>query len=173
MQTFNLDDRWREKQIKRSKFTKNIINMMMMMMMMMVMMMDCFCGTVDQWKVFWLISSQHNCQRPSPSPISDTPQAGLELTQNLVQKSKNLVKTYRPIRLLPIFGNILKEWFSNTCLITFMKMNYRSEVSVCFFTWWFLRFTVTIYCSLYQLFIWLWSYTGCQGRTFGYFQSLW
>ena len=150
MQTFNLDDRWCEKQIKRrSKFTKKYYKY------------DdddghddgLFCGTVDWRKAFWLISSWHNCQRSSPSPISDTPRAGLELAQNLVQKSTNLVKTYRTISLLPIFGKILKEWFSRTCLITFIKMNYWSEVLVWFFTWWFLRFTAIIYCSLYQLFI--------------------
>ena len=28
---------------------------------------------------------------------------------------------------------------------------------------WHLRFTVIIYCLWHQLFIWLWSYTGCQG----------
>ena len=127
---------------------RNIINMMMMMVMN-----GLFCGTVDWRKAFWLISSWHNCQRSSPSPISDTPRAGLELAQNLVQKSTNLVKTYRTISLLPIFGKILKEWFSRTCLITFIKMNYWSEVLVWFFTWWFLRFTAIIYCSLYQLFI--------------------
>ena len=31
------------------------------------------------------------------------------------------------------------------------------------FTWRFLQFTVIIYCSWYQLFIWLWSYTDVRG----------
>ena len=50
--------------------------MMMMMMMIMMMMMNCFCGMVDQRKVFSLIFSRDHCQRSSPSQISDTPRAG-------------------------------------------------------------------------------------------------
>ena len=53
------------------------------MMMMMMMMMSCFCGMVDQRKVFILISSRDHCQRSSPSRISDMPRAGFELEQNL------------------------------------------------------------------------------------------
>ena len=48
-----------------------------------IMMMNCFCGVVDRRKVFSLISSRYHCQRSSPSRISDTPQAGFELAQNL------------------------------------------------------------------------------------------
>ena len=55
----------------------------MMMMMMMMMMMSCFCGMVDRRKTFSLISSRDHCQRFSPLQISDTPQAGFELAQNL------------------------------------------------------------------------------------------
>ena len=39
----------------------------------MMKMMNCFCGMVDQWKAFSLISSRDHCQRSSPSRISDTP----------------------------------------------------------------------------------------------------
>ena len=46
-------------------------------------MMNCFCGVVDQQKAFSLISSQDHCQISSPSRISDIPQAGFELMQNL------------------------------------------------------------------------------------------
>ena len=54
-----------------------------MMMMMMMMMMNCFCGMVDRRKAFSLISSRDHCQRSSPLPISDTPQAGFQPVQNL------------------------------------------------------------------------------------------
>ena len=43
-----------------------------------IMMMNCFCGMVDQKKVFSLIPSQDYCQRSSPYWISDTLQAGFE-----------------------------------------------------------------------------------------------
>ena len=46
-------------------------------------MVSCFCGIVDRRKVFRLISSRDNCQRSSPSRISDTPWAGFEPAQNL------------------------------------------------------------------------------------------
>ena len=41
--------------------------------MMMMMMMNCFCGMVDRRKAFSLISSRDNCQKSSPSRISNTP----------------------------------------------------------------------------------------------------
>ena len=46
-------------------------------------MLNWFCGMVDRWKVFSLISSRDHCQRSSPSRISDTPRAGFEPAQNL------------------------------------------------------------------------------------------
>ena len=52
-------------------------------MMMMKMMMNCFCGMVDQRKVFRLISSWDHCQRFLPLRIIDIPQAGHEPAQNL------------------------------------------------------------------------------------------
>ena len=58
--------------------------MMMMMMMMMMMIMNCFCGLVDRGKAFNLISISDHCQRSSPSPISGTPQARFEPSQNLI-----------------------------------------------------------------------------------------
>ena len=51
--------------------------------MMMMMMVNCFCGMVDRWKAFSLISSRDHCQRSSPPRISDTPRAGFEHVQNL------------------------------------------------------------------------------------------
>ena len=57
--------------------------MMRMMMMRMMMIMDCFSGMADQGKAFTLISSRNNCQRFSPSQISDMPRAGFESAQNL------------------------------------------------------------------------------------------
>ena len=44
---------------------------------------DCFCGMVDQQKVFSLISSPEHCQRSLPSQISHMPHAGFEFEQNL------------------------------------------------------------------------------------------
>ena len=50
---------------------------------MMMMVVNCFCGMVDQRRVFSLISSWDHCQRSSPSRISDMPRAGFEPEQNL------------------------------------------------------------------------------------------
>ena len=70
------------------------------LMMMMMMMMNCFCGMVDRWKVFILISSQDHCQRSSPSRISNTPRGGFEPAQNLssgfVEWSSAVVITTTP-----------------------------------------------------------------------------
>ena len=55
----------------------------LMIMIIMMMMINCFCGMVDQRKAFSLISSPDHCQRSSPSRISNPPQAGFELAQNL------------------------------------------------------------------------------------------
>ena len=41
--------------------------------------MNCFCGMVDRRKSFSLISSRVHCERSSPSRISDTSPAGLDL----------------------------------------------------------------------------------------------
>ena len=46
--------------------------------------MNCFCGMVDQWKVFSFISSWDHCQRSSSLRISDMPRAGFEPEQNLI-----------------------------------------------------------------------------------------
>ena len=57
-----------------------------------MMMMNCFCGMVDQRKTFSLISSRDNCQRSSPSRISDTPRAGFFVCRpNLFCNGKYLV----------------------------------------------------------------------------------
>ena len=67
---------------------------------MMMMMMNCCCDLVERWKAFSLISSQDHCLRSSPLWISDTPQVGLELVQNLnaglVQWSCAVVITTMP-----------------------------------------------------------------------------
>ena len=46
-------------------------------------MMNCFCGMVDQQRVFSLISSWDYCERSSPSRIFSMTQAGFEPVQNL------------------------------------------------------------------------------------------
>ena len=75
--------------------------------MKMMMMMNCFCGMVNQRKVFSLISSWDHCQRSSPSRISDTPQAGFEPAQNLssglVEWSCAVVITTTPWRYCCLF----------------------------------------------------------------------
>ena len=50
----------------------------------MMMMINCCCGMVDQRKAFNLISSRDQCQRSSPSRISNTLRAGFEPVQNLI-----------------------------------------------------------------------------------------
>ena len=59
-------------------------------------MMNCFCGMVEQRKVFLLISSRGHCQRSSPFRISDKSRAGFEPAQNLssVQALLNEVVQY-------------------------------------------------------------------------------
>ena len=54
--------------------------LVMMMMMMMMMMMNCF----DRQKAVSRISSRDECQRFSPSQISDMLQAEFELVQNVL-----------------------------------------------------------------------------------------
>ena len=44
---------------------------------------ELFCGMVDQREAFSFISKLDNCQRSSPSRISDMPRAGFEVAQNL------------------------------------------------------------------------------------------
>ena len=46
------------------------------MMMIMMIMMNCLCGMVERRKAFSFIFVQDNCQRSSPSQISDTMRAG-------------------------------------------------------------------------------------------------
>ena len=55
----------------------------MIIMVMMMMMMNSFCGMVDHWKAFNLISIQDHCQRSSPSRISNASQARFTSVQNL------------------------------------------------------------------------------------------
>ena len=69
--------------IKRLIYLKYLILETPYMFLMMMMMMNCFCGMVDQQKVFGLISIWDHCQRSSPLWISDTPRAGFKPTQNL------------------------------------------------------------------------------------------
>ena len=87
---------------------------------MMMMMMNCFCDMVDRRKVFSLISSRDHCQRPSPSRISDTPQAGFELAQNL---SSGLVKWSRAV---VITTTTPLNW-SSICLDTFVNVSWNAS----------------------------------------------
>ena len=63
--------------------TMKLMVILIKRLMMMMMMMNYFCGMVDRWKTFSLISSQDHCQRSSSSGISDTPRQRFETAQNL------------------------------------------------------------------------------------------
>ena len=103
-------------------------------------MMNCFCGMVDRWKVFSLISSRDHCQRSSPSRISDMLRAGFELAQNLslglLEWSCAVVITTTP-RLHKIFMDyskrlqvslplIIRESTSNNISPTMDKFSYEN-----------------------------------------------
>ena len=49
----------------------------------MMMMVNCFCGMADRRKAFSLASNQDDCQRSSPSQISNMSQVGFEPAQDL------------------------------------------------------------------------------------------
>ena len=67
-------------QTKFKSFWVSIVTVnMTLMMMIMMMMMKCFCGLVDKQKAFSLISIGNHCQRFSPSQITDTPLAAMNL----------------------------------------------------------------------------------------------
>ena len=67
---------------------------------------DFFCGMVDRQKAFGLISSRGNCQRSSPSWISNMPRAGFEPAQNL---SSGLIEwTCAVVIITTPRGHILK-----------------------------------------------------------------
>ena len=72
----------------------------MVTMMMIMMMMNCFCGMVDQRKIFSVISSRDQYQRSSLLRISETLQAGFEPARNLslglVESSCTVVITTTP-----------------------------------------------------------------------------
>ena len=60
-----------------------MIMIMIMMIMMMIIMIICFCGMVDQRKMFSLISRREHRQRFLPRRISNTSRAGFESAQDL------------------------------------------------------------------------------------------
>ena len=78
---------------------------------------NCFCGMVDQQKVFGLISSWDYCQRSSPSRISNMPRAGFEPAQNLssglVEWSCAVVITTTPRCHNHCFGTFDDQWTGN------------------------------------------------------------
>ena len=69
--------------ISQSRSISNNRRLLQGLAMMMMMMMNCFCSMVDLRKAFSLISSRDQCQRSSPSRISDTPLTGFEPPQNM------------------------------------------------------------------------------------------
>ena len=76
--------------------------------------MNCFCGTVDQWKVLSLSRWDH-WQRSSPSQISGMPGAGFEPAQNLSsgfgEWSCAVVITSKPQHLLYGLANASRYWY--------------------------------------------------------------
>ena len=91
-------------------------------MIMMMVMMNCFCGMVDLRKALSLIFSWGHCQRSLSSRISDTPQAGFELVQNLtsslVEWSCAVVITTTPWR----------HWVIEICFIEISEL-LKSDLS--------------------------------------------
>ena len=81
-------------------------------------MMNCFCGMVDQWKTFSLISNQDHCQRSSQSQISNMPQIGFEPAPNLIS------------------GFV--EWSCAVVITTMPQRNYTTSIGIVFCC----RFTV-------------------------------
>ena len=69
--------------IPQSRSISNNRRLLQGLAMMMMMMMNWFCSMVDLRKAFSLISSRDQCQRSSPSRISDTPLTGFEPPQNV------------------------------------------------------------------------------------------
>ena len=55
----------------------------MFSLIIMMKMINCFCGMVDRWKAFSLISSWDHCQKSPALQVSDTPRAAFEHVQNL------------------------------------------------------------------------------------------
>ena len=55
----------------------------MFSLIIMMKMINCFCGMVDRWKEFSLISSWDHCQKSPALQVSDTPRAAFEHVQNL------------------------------------------------------------------------------------------
>ena len=69
-------------------------------------MMSCFCGMVDQQKVFSLTPSQDHFQRSSSLQISDKLQAGFERAQKV--QHDNIGYSYSVI-VKGTRGNLLKK----------------------------------------------------------------
>ena len=110
---------------------------------MMMMMMICFCGMVERRKAFSLISGGDNCQRSSPSCISDTPRTGFEPAQSmssgLVERICTVVITTTPRchRIIHYIDKSLLFVTAKRCIIfpissTVFRWKCISAVSFCF-----------------------------------------
>ena len=60
------------------------------------------------------------------------------------KESKNLIKNYRPINLLPIFSKVFERLVFNT-LISFCKTNYSSPASLALYQ------VIPVFNNYYQL----------------------
>ena len=147
--------------------------------------MNCFCGMVDRWKAFRLISSRDRCQRSSPSRISDTPRAGFEpvqdLSSGLLEWSRAVMITTTPRRqiwrltfllfllvLKPVLP-LYRKWISSSIkhpLSFLVQLQYFKFATV---GWGFLsigglgRLNASIGISLYASriqFVWRTNYLG-------------
>ena len=86
----------------RWKSEKNVTNATYTYMKMMMKMMNCFCGMIDQWKLFTIYFSQDHCQRFPPPQIFNTLQGefehALNLSSDFVDLSCVVVVTITPWR---------------------------------------------------------------------------
>ena len=112
--------------------------------MMMMMMMNCFCGMVDWWKAFSLISSRDHCHRSSPSQIYDTPRAGFEPAQNLSSGLAEWSCAVVQYSLFIVYGN--GEWYpfvvhiGSPSLISFYLVYFVFSYYFSFFAYFFVSF---------------------------------
>ena len=75
---------------------------------------ELFCGMVERWNAFSLISSQEHCQRSPPLQVSDKVWTGFESVKNfssgLVERSYAVAITTKPQQLIDNSLFILGEY---------------------------------------------------------------
>ena len=109
-----------------------------------------FCGMVDRWKVFSLISSRNHCHRSSSSRISPVDQAGFEPAQNL---SSGLVEWNCAVVITTTPRRHKNRRHANTKHTTLKFTSLENQPSNCFYyqTLNYLRTMWTVSLRLWQL----------------------